>query len=170
MPLHFYDYEPRDFDECCGIFVSNTPQFFHECELPEYQEYLRDDAAGQYWTVRDDSRLMIACGGVWMRSETEANLCYGMVRTEYRKKGMGSLLLTYRLQKLMANPGLKIIHLDTSQHNPGFFNRFGFATVNTAENHYAPGLHRYDMELAVDDAKRALVDQAYAKLYQDLAA
>lgn len=169
MPLHFHDYTARDFDECCGIFVSNTPKFFHEAELPEYQQYLRTDAAGNYWVLRDENGLMLACGGVWIRDDYESNLCFGMVRGEYRKKGLGSLMLAYRLQKLMALPTMRIIHLDTTQHNPDFFTRFGFETVKTVENHYAPGLHRFDMELVITDSKRTHVESTFDRLHQELA-
>lgn len=167
MTITFHDYTAHDFDECCGIFVSNTPEFFREAELPAYQKYLRENAPGNYWVLRDENSLMLACGGLWLRSGYEARLCYGMVRSEYRKKGLGSLMLAYRLQKLMDMPAMRIIQLDTSQHNPEFFKRFGFETVKTEINHYAPGLHRHDMELVISNEKRALVQQAYDKLNQD---
>ena len=170
MPLQFHEYKTSNFDECCAIFVSNTPQFFAMEELPEYHGFLRKDAPGNYWVLRNDKDAIVACGGVWVKPDGSAHLCFGMVRSEYRKKGLGSLLLAWRLHKLASLPAVRLIRLDTTQYNPAFFARFGFETVKTEDNHYAPGLHRHDMELVVNDNRRDIIRETYEKLHQELAA
>jgi predicted GNAT family N-acyltransferase len=151
LTLSFDAYTPDDFDACCGIFLSNVPPFFTREELPGYQDYLRGNAAGHYWCLRAaPGGPALACGGIWRPSNDEGRLCFGLVRADWHRQGLGTLLLAYRLQKLLEEPGLKSITLDTSQHTAEFFARFGFTVQNSIDDHYAPGLHRRDMTLLVD--------------------
>ncbi|MCI0343387.1 MAG: tRNA preQ1(34) S-adenosylmethionine ribosyltransferase-isomerase QueA, partial [Planctomycetales bacterium] len=59
-------------------------------------------------------------------------------------------LFEERLGWVRDRPSVARVTLDTSQHTVAFFERFGFRTTRVTRDHYAPGLHRHDMELVLD--------------------
>ena len=71
----------------------------------------------------------------------EAQINYFVVDKKFRKKGFGSLLMSYlikRCEKLK----LKKLLLEVSQKNitaEKFYNRFGFFTVGIRKNYYKDG-------------------------------
>lgn len=99
---------------------------------------------------------ILAAGGIHVKEGGIGSLCFGMVRADLHKKGLGSRMLSYRLLKLMEIPEVKLIRLDTSQHTPRFFQKFGFIVKSVTENFYGAGLHRHDMELAIPEDRRSL--------------
>jgi ribosomal protein S18 acetylase RimI-like enzyme len=69
-----------------------------------------------------------------------------MVHPEYHRKGIGSILLKYRLRNLF-NAGATRITLDTSPESCGFFMRHGFNACAITPNGIAPGRDRVSMVL-----------------------
>jgi N-acetylglutamate synthase-like GNAT family acetyltransferase len=147
-------YRVEDRNACLELFKSNIPKFFLPEEVQGFEEYLDKHVTTNYWVLEIDGEV-IACGGIGVKPP-EGRLHYGMVANKWHKKGIGSELLKFRLAKLVENPEVKVIGLDTSQHNPKFFSRFGFEEVSVKENAYGVGLHRHDMNwnLPVDSGDR----------------
>jgi N-acetylglutamate synthase-like GNAT family acetyltransferase len=143
-------YETKDREACLGLFKSNIPKFFLPEEVAGFEEYLEKHTRENYW-VLESSNTILACGGIGIRGN-EGRLHYGMVANDWHKKGIGSLLLNFRIGKLIDNPEIKVISLDTSQHNPRFFARFGFVQTSVKENGYGNGLHRHDMRWELNRA------------------
>jgi ribosomal protein S18 acetylase RimI-like enzyme len=98
--------------------------------------------------------MFIGAGGFWIGENGTARLCYGIIHALHHKKGFGRAMVEFRLRKLVSNDSVKCIRLDTSQHNPGFFNRFGFSEIEVKPDAYAPGLHAHEMELVLSPATR----------------
>jgi ribosomal protein S18 acetylase RimI-like enzyme len=160
-------YDEGDLAACSDIFISNVPKFFLKEELTEYQDYLRKYAQGSYWVIADKNDVF-AAGGIHVKENGIGSLCFGMVRSDLHKRGFGSRMISYRILKLLENPSVKKIRLDTSQHTPKFFQKFGFIITGIVENFYGAGLHRHDMELTLPDDAAAL--QSLKKLLADSAA
>ena len=157
------EYTRTDRDTCIDMFKSNIPKFFLHKEIKDYEDFLDSMVLGAYWVLENQGKI-IACGGIGTR-ESEGRLHFGLVENSWHRKGVGSRLLKFRLAKLIQNPNVKAISLDTSQHNPEFFNRFGFQETSAQENYYGPGLHRHDMRLVLplDQVERQkLVDELLA--------
>lgn len=148
------DYQIKDRNNCIKIFKSNIPKFFLPEELEGFEEFLDKMAIGAYW-VLEDSNEILACGGIGTRN-SEGRLHFGMVLNHWHHKGIGSHLMKFRLAELIKKPEVKAISLDTSQHNPDFFRRFGFVETSVKPDAYGPGLHRHDMrwELPNDTLSR----------------
>lgn len=103
-------------------------------------------------TVDAGSDGLLGCGGICITPARGGGLCFGMIRNDLHKKGLGSVLLSYRLIKLLENTSVQSVLLDTSQYNPEFYQKFGFTLVETKENFYGQGLHRNDMRLIFPEA------------------
>ena len=148
------EYKVSDREACLKIFKSNIPKFFLPDEAKGFEEFLDKMAIGAYWVVENALEL-IACGGIGTRAE-EGRLHYGIVANSYHKQGIGSQLIKFRLAQLIEKATVKAISLDTSQHNPEFFKKFGFVETSVKENEYGPDLHRHDMRwvLPIDRGDR----------------
>lgn len=147
--LAFRPYAPRDQDFCINIFVSNTPHYFGVHELADFRKFLDTLPCPYYVVTRNDE--VLACGGYGVDSKKNTIvLAWGMARADLHKQGLGTFLLTERLKQIYQDFGETVVEIDTSQHSKGFFERFGFEAGNITENYYAPGLHRVDMQLALN--------------------
>jgi len=142
----FRPYAPTDQQDCLAIFDSNTPQFFGVDERPDFFGFLSRQPC-PYYVVERDGKI-VASGGNYTRvNDGDAFLVWGMVHKDHHRQGIGTLLLQERLKLIFLHePGARVV-IDTSQHSQAFFARFGFQAKSLTENHYAPGLHRVDMEL-----------------------
>jgi len=73
----------------------------------------------------------------------EAQINYFVVNKKFRKKGFGSYLMSYLIQKC-EKLNLKKVLLEVSQSNvtaERFYNRFDFYTVGIRKNYYKDGSH-----------------------------
>jgi ribosomal-protein-alanine N-acetyltransferase len=175
------NFRRSDTGDCCGVFLSNVPKFFRSDELPEFQNYLENFAEGDYWVVGDESKDVkrathgvaptgiVACGGIRVKPDGEGSLCFGMVRADLHKHGIGSALIAFRMIELLKFDELKKIRLDTSQFNPGFFSRFGFKETQVQQDYYGNGLHRHDMQLDLADCDRDALRASFQELLSNSA-
>ncbi len=138
-------FESSDRQACIELFKSNIPKFFLAEEMAGFEEFLSKFTQENYWVLENEDEIL-ACGGIGIRPP-EGRLHFGMVANNWHKKGLGTKLLKFRLIKLIEIPQVTAISVDTSQHNPDFFRRFGFNEISFKENAYGPGLHRCDMRI-----------------------
>lgn len=140
-------YLPGDLGACLGVFDSNVPRFFTPEERKEFVSFLRA-LPGPYFVLRMEDREIVACGGHALRPEAGVgDLCWGMVRRDLQGRGLGAALLRLRIGALRADPGVRRIELNTSQHTVGFYEGLGFLVVDVEADGYAPGLDRCEMRL-----------------------
>ncbi len=121
------------------------PRYFDPSEEADFAQFLLEESE-TYFVLIDESELR-ACGGYAFAESGEAHLAWGMVKPEFHKRGYGSKLLSYRLERLKG----KTVLLDTSQHTFGYFEKFGFKLEKITQDGYGIGLHRYDMRLAKEN-------------------
>jgi len=146
-------YQPSDKEACLKIFDSNTPQTFLINEREIFDKYLENHSEG-YTVLEDEHGTPIACGGYVIGLDGGASsLCWGMVRKDWHGKGLGRHLISNRLATLAQIPKMKLIRLDCSQQSVEFFMKWGFKTYRITQNHYAPGLHRHEMYMVLDEEK-----------------
>lgn len=150
MPIR--PYAPEDRAACLALFDANVPDFFAPHERAEFAAWLLDP--GEYFVLEDGEGRVVACGGVWAdpeQPERPAGLSWGMVARDAQRRGYGSQLLAFRLERLRAL-GAREVRLDTSQRSAPFFARFGFREVRRVPGGYGPGLDRVDMTARLGDA------------------
>lgn len=142
-------YSPGDQAACLQIFDSNTPKFLAPEERAEFVEFL-SSAGGDDCPhlVLVQNGVIVACGGLFLRAEKhQAALSWGMVDRPLHKQRLGARLTTARIDLARNTTGIDELTLSTSQHTYGFYERFGFIVTKITQNHFAPGLHCYDMAL-----------------------
>jgi len=91
--------------------------------------------------------------------DQEVSLCWGMIRRDRHRAGLGTKLLLFRLAKAAQELSARSVRLDTSQHSVGFFRKHGFVTTATAKDYYGPGLDRFDPRLMLTEQVKAALDQ-----------
>lgn len=151
LDTSFSEYHSVDFESCLAIFDSNSPNYFSSAEKQEFEAFLLD-LPGPYLIVKHQKFGIVGCGGyAFNQKYKSADLCWGMVHSDFHKQGFGDALLQYRLACIKANPEIKAINLKTSQLTNHFFQKVDFETLNVVKDGFASGLHRYDMQLYLHD-------------------
>lgn len=156
LPAILRPWRPEDLAAGLDLFDSNTPRFFAPDERRDFIAFV-EDLPGPYFMLEDAAGQPLGCGG-FGRAEGDASvavLCWGMVRQDRHKRGLGTLLLTERLQRIAADPSYRKVAIDTSQHSCGFFARFGFVEIRRVPDGFAPGMDIVDMELDLAAYRRS---------------
>ncbi len=148
------EYKPSDRKACIEIFKSNVHLYFAPEELTFLEKWLdsKDEnrvayttnTAENFYVVEQNSRV-IACGGFYITDLKEAHMTWGMVLNSFHKKGIGKKFFLYRAEEIKQLYPNVPIHLDTSQHTFGFFEKLGFEITKITKDGYGKDLDRYDM-------------------------
>jgi len=148
-------YSAADLDACLAIFDTNVPRYFIPAERAPYRAFL-EALPGPYLVLTDASGTVVACGGHAANPDEpgRADLCWGMVRQEKHRRGLGRQLIHARIDAAKRDPSVRVIALNTSQHTTGFYERFGFRVTDVEPDGYGPGLDRCEMRLELNRAER----------------
>lgn len=155
--MTFRSYTPADRDACLSIFDSNCPTFVAPSERPQFEAYLTAPR-GRYGVLVGEGGEILGCGGVIAeRGGRDAHLVWGLIRADVHSRGLGRAMALERLRWIAETPGVERVLMDTSQKSAGFYEKLGFRVVKITEDGYAPGLHRHELVLPVDQALRTRV-------------
>ena len=147
-------YTPADREACLSIFDSNVPRFFASDERELFVTFL-DRFKATYLVLCALDGVVIGCGGMTVRSDGRtAILRWGMVHAAQQRRGLGRDLTLARLRLAVADPAVAQIVLYTTGMTAGFYRTLGFADTEIVPDHYAPGLDRHTMDVAVDEGFR----------------
>jgi N-acetylglutamate synthase-like GNAT family acetyltransferase len=139
--MEIREFQKSDTVGCLALFDSHGGQAFQLTERTEFENYLALPQ-GPYYVAEFEGSI-VACGGFCIQNDA-ARLTWGMVTKDLTGKGIGKLLLLYRLREI-SKAGISKISLDTSQHSAGFFEKFGFRIVSRETDGYGDGLHKLEM-------------------------
>lgn len=141
-------YTPEDQDGVVAIFRSNIPKYFTEIEEPGLYEFLTSERLEDYYVITIGSSIA-GSGGI-AHNDIEpptVSLCWGMIHREHLGTGLGRELTRFRIDIAEEKyPGLPLT-IGTSQHTEGFYEKFGFRTVEHTPNGYGPGIDMCRMRL-----------------------
>ena len=144
-------YGPTYKDACIEAFRSNVPDFFTNDEVGDFERFLdrvdtaqADERTYFYVVIVDDK--VVGCGGFGDKDNTgEISLAWGLIHRDYHKMNYGRSLLKYRLSEIDRIYPKQPVFIDTTQFSYGFFEKYGFEVLKITPDHYAVGMHRYDM-------------------------
>jgi ribosomal protein S18 acetylase RimI-like enzyme len=143
------EYQIADYGACLRAFASNVPLFFAAEEQEDYAGFLAQWSCP--YLVAELDGVAVGGGGFYLIPDTDlAGLVWGVVARSAQRRGIGTALLRARLEQLSSEPSIRAVRVNTSQHTAGFFERFGFHTERIVEDHFAVGLHQYQMFLRLD--------------------
>ena len=107
---------------CLEIYQMNAPGRFPAEVEQEFEEVLkRDDDA---MLVIEEHGRIVACGGVSSEG-CQGTLFYGLIHSEFQKRGIGRLLLLSRLARFQG-PAV-VVNICAVEDSIGYYERFGFA-------------------------------------------
>lgn len=149
-------YHKHDKESCLSAFKSNTPLYFTEEEVRDFENFLNrldntyndaDQGETYFYVIAFNDRV-IGCGGFSKQyNQNTISLAWGFIHKDFHKKGLGEQLLTYRLKQIdKLYPSASVV-IDTTQFSYSFFEKFGFCTTKITKDYYTVGMHRYDMTL-----------------------
>ena len=146
-------YRAEDREACLRVLDSNVPEYFLASDRDLFAGFLDDKVQAEglrYFVVEDDGGAVVACGGVRLQGATDARMCWGMVRRDLHRRGIGRVLLAARLVE-GAKMGAKTSSLETIPSVADFYVKAGYALVATTKDHYAPGWDRVDYAITLDE-------------------
>lgn len=153
-------YAPADEEACLALFDTNVPDFFRPGERDGYRSWLRDPG-GPVLVVRAGHEV-VAAGGVAVEADGRTgSLCWGIVRRDLHRRGVGDLLLHARLALLAGDPGCTRVRLSTIDATAPFFQRVGFTTTRVDPDGHGAGRDAWEMELVLTGSvRRSLLSRA----------
>ena len=115
-------YQPDDRNACMAMM--DRPGF----------EWFLDALSCPYFVMEHDGAI-VACGGYQMEvQEKQARLVWGMVGPQWRKMGLGRLLLMYRLREIGKVDGIERVVVETTPEAAPFFEKQGFKVIQVLED------------------------------------
>ncbi|MEQ1763208.1 MAG: GNAT family N-acetyltransferase [Pyrinomonadaceae bacterium] len=141
-------YTAKDLDSVVAIFRSNIPKYFGPSEEPGLLEFLAAMRAEDYYVIEIDGEI-VGAGGIALNEDDTVSLCWGMVREDHLGTGLGKKLTEFRIKAAREKFGDRAMVTSTSQHTEGFYNKFGFRTVEHTPNGFGPGIDICKMRLDV---------------------
>ncbi len=152
MEIQIRAYEPTDEQACLVAFKSNVPSFFAEVEVDDFTRFLEKlnhklvNQTNFY--VVTLNKQVVGCGGFGDKDNSGIiTLAWGLIHHDFHKKGLGKLLLKFRLEQVQLKYPNTPVFVDTTQFSVGFFEKLRFKTTKFTPDFYALGMHRYDMVL-----------------------
>ena len=134
-------YKSTDLDAVVAIFRSNIPKYFGPSEEAGLHDFLRD-YSNDYYVVEIDGEV-VGAGGIALNDDADpqtVSLCWGMVRADHLGTGLGKTLTAFRIGLASEKfPGVPMT-IGTSQHTEGFYQKFGFRTVEHTPDGFGPGI------------------------------
>ena len=143
--MDFILYTPTEFSNCMDLFTGNLDKYFAEGERAQYEDFLSNEALGGHYYVVKQGDLTVAAGG-YFNHEGAYWMDWGMVCRSQHKKGIGSQLLNFRIQKIHEIDANARIKLCTSQYTKAFYQKFGFEVLRFTMHGFGENLHKYEME------------------------
>ena len=146
--MRIKSYNSEDLDAVVSIFRSNIPKYFGPEEEPGLYSFM-DERAEDYYVVEVDGEV-VGAGGIALNDDIDpqtVSLCWGMVRQDHLGTELGKALTEFRIDLARRKyPGLAIT-IGTSQHTEGFYQKFGFVTVEHKPDGYGVGIDMCRMRL-----------------------
>lgn len=112
----------EDTQACLEIYRMNAPGRFPGEVEHEFEEVLKRDDDSML--VIEDHGRIVACGGTSLNGN-QGTLFYGLIHSEFQKKGIGRVLLLSRLARFKGPPVVVQIH--AVEASIGYYERYGFA-------------------------------------------
>lgn len=143
-------YKPEDLDGVVGIFRSNIPKYFTPAEEAGLYEFLATESSLAYYVVEIEGEV-VGSGGIAYNDidPPTVSLCWGMVRADHLGTGLGKKLTEFRISLAREKYAGLPLTIGTSQHTEGFYEKFGFRTIEHTPDGFGPGIDNCRMRLEI---------------------
>lgn len=141
-------FHTSDTAACLAIFDSNVPDYFGANERADFAAFLLQPQRQDDYLVLEHRGEVAACGGIAFDDDVTAAFCWGMVRRDLHRHGMGTALASARIAQARVAGARRVI-LSTSQHTQAFYAARGFIVTGVVRDGHAPGIDAVDMQLTL---------------------
>lgn len=144
---HVQNYAPADREACLASFRTNVPAFFSAQDEAWFISALDEPDGPNFVVVCGDQ--VVGFGGYEVSTTyNQAVLVFGHIHAQWHGKGLGSLLLRYRIDHLKAH-GLrtKYLIIDTTIQVTPFYVKHGFDIVAHWREGFRDGVDKIDLRL-----------------------
>lgn len=130
------------------MFRLNTPKYFAPEEENELIVYL--DQFSQHYYILEWQDKMVGCGGINFSEDfSAARISWDFIHPDHHGKGLGTVLLDFRMEKIKEFKTVNTITVRTSQLAYLFYEKAGFTLKETSKDFWAPGFDMYRMEYKI---------------------
>lgn len=152
MKLKIRRYRESDRKAVRAAFRSNVPAYFPASE-ERWLKWCLDEPDGPLFVVTENKQV-VGFGGYELSEFYDmGTLVFGLIHADWHGRGLGSLLLTYRLRHMAQRKDRpRYVVVDTHNHTAGFFERHGFEVMARWPGGYRSGMDRVDLRLELSDA------------------
>lgn len=141
------EYRPQDKPYIIELLRLNTPRYFSPTEEKDLLFYLANEIE-QYFVVEHEGKI-VGCGGFNFSEDlTEGKISWDILHPAYQGKGIGSLLLNHRIDRLKSLKHIQTISVRTSQLAYRFYEKLGFKLIEIRCDYWAKGFDLYRMDYA----------------------
>lgn len=138
------EYRQTDKSALMHIFRKNIPEFFDEDEVKDFENYLEQHLEAYF--VAESAGVLVGAGGINFADNGRiANISWDFIDPDYQGKGIGKVLLKFRLDYLKKMSGITDIIVRTSQFAYGFYAKQGFSLEQITRDYWAQGYDLYYM-------------------------
>ena len=139
-------YTTIDKSRVLELFRLNTPNYFDASEESDFIKYL-DHEREDYFVYEEHSQI-IGVGGVnYSFEEKVACISWDIIDPKCQGRGIGKVLLQFRINHINQNPKIEIIRVRTSQHAFQFYGKMGFELEKIEKNYWAKNFDLYLMQM-----------------------
>ncbi|KGE13321.1 GNAT family N-acetyltransferase [Sphingobacterium deserti] len=121
-----------------------VPTYFAEEEIADLSEYL-DNEVERYFVAEEQGKLVAAAGINFEKEHGIGKLSWDFVHPDKHGRGLGKMLLNYRIDLIIKMPQVQEITVRTSQLAYRFYEKHGFKVVDIQKDYWAPGFDMYKM-------------------------
>jgi len=142
-------YRAEDRSAALACFRSNVPAFFSASDEEWFASCLDEPDGPCFVVVCDDE--VVGFGGYEVSEfYNSAVLVFGQIHAHWHGRGLGNLLLQYRIDHLKAHARpTRYLVVDTTLKVAPFFVRHGFEIISHWREGYRDGADRVDLRLVL---------------------
>jgi len=142
--IHIRAFKSEDHTQLHRLLELNIPQYFAETELEDFKEYLNNEVE-DYFIVEIDQEIVGSGGINYDKENNIAKISWDVIHPVFQGRGIGKMLLQYRIDHIKKyNPDLKIT-VRTSQIVYKFYEKNGFKLIAKHKDFWAEGYDMYKM-------------------------
>jgi GNAT superfamily N-acetyltransferase len=162
MTVQFRNFDIADTEEVYEVFESNYPQYFGDDDRVWLNEFF-EQPDGPNFVVEHNDRVIGFGGYEISKHYNKGVLTFGMVHRDFHKKGIGKLLLAYRILHIAEHEqDTHYVWVDTTPEISGFFEYMGFQLISVFKKGYRSGfdmhLLRYDITAQTIPVLKAILN------------
>lgn len=145
-------YQTKDAASVLNLLTENTPEYFDTSEEKDFENYLKNEVE-DYFVYEQNEKIIGAAGINYFPEEKIARLSWDIIAPSCHGKGIGKLLVEYRINLLINNPNIDSIVVRTSQMANQFYKKMGFEIEMIEKDFWAKNFDLYQMKMNVKSSE-----------------